>query len=123
MKAKEAKLYDLIMGKITKIREQGEAPKSDILSLDSFICDLCKGVISRAKIIQCPFCGRWVCRMQCWESKEKSCLACSGVIKLCKESMKLGKGVEKVELLPRKGSRKKLAGLKKIIKKVGWKKK
>lgn len=122
MKANESKFYDLITSKITKIREQGEAPKSDVLSLDSFVCDLCKGVVARAKIIQCPFCGRWVCRMQCWENKEKSCLACSSVIKLSRESMRLGKAAERAEPKAVKG-RKKLAELKRIVKRVRWKKK
>ncbi|MDI6707867.1 MAG: hypothetical protein QMD21_01080 [Candidatus Thermoplasmatota archaeon] len=123
MKAREQKLYDFVISKITKIREQGEAPKSDILSLDNFVCDLCKGVIQRAKITQCPFCGRWICRAQCWDSKERGCLACSGVIKLCRESVKPGKAIKTAEPEVRKGKGRKLVKLKGIVKKVRWKKK
>jgi len=82
-------IYAEVMSRITKIREQGEPPKSDLFSFDSFVCDLCKGVIVRSEILQCPFCGRWVCREKCWHQTVMACTSCSSVIKLCKESKKI----------------------------------
>lgn len=125
MKARETKLYNLVISEITKIREQGDPPMSDVLSLDNFVCDLCKGVIPRTKITQCPFCGRWICRAQCWENKERSCLACSGVIKLCKESMRLESAgeLEKVaRKLPMAKKGEKPSHVKKVMRRLRWKK-
>lgn len=119
MRAKESKLYDLIASKITKIREQGEPPKSDVLSLDQFVCDLCKAIVPRSKIIQCAFCGRWVCFAQCWFLQEKACLACSSVIKLCRESRRLERTAVKKETKkrPRKRRIKPELRLPKILRK------
>lgn len=86
--SKEQDLYEIVMRRVTKVREQGEPPKSDLLSLDSFVCDLCKAVIERSGLVQCPFCGRWICRTQCWDMRRKACISCAGVIKLCKEGVK-----------------------------------
>ena len=81
-------IYAEVMRRITKIRGQGEPPKSDLFSFDSF-CDLCKGIAVRSEILQCPFCGRWVCREKCWHQIVMACTSCSSVIKLCKESKKI----------------------------------
>lgn len=77
---------DEVANLIPKVREGGEPPKTDVLSLDSFVCDLCKGIIERAGLVQCGFCGRWICRSNCWSTVYLACLACSGLIKIWKES-------------------------------------
>lgn len=93
--SKSSDLYTIVMKHITKVREQGESPRSDVFSMDSFICDLCKGTISKENIIQCPFCGRWVCRKNCWDEEHRACTPCVGVIKLCKDSINLEQEKEK----------------------------
>ena len=88
MKLKKGEdLYTKVTQHITKVREQGEAPKSDLFSMDAYTCDLCKGTISKEDLIQCAFCGRWVCRKNCWDTNFNACTTCVGVIKLCKESI------------------------------------
>lgn len=32
---------------------------------------------ARSEFIQCPHCRRWVCRINCWNSKKKRCKDCS----------------------------------------------
>jgi hypothetical protein len=80
-------LYTKVTQHITKVREQGESPKSDLFALDAYVCDLCKGTASKEDITQCAFCGRWVCRKNCWNTEHMACTTCVGVIKLCKESV------------------------------------
>ena len=101
-------IYNEVTKHITKIREQGEPPKSDLFSFDSFVCDLCKGIIHRAEIVQCPFCGRWVCREKCWNTSHGACISCSSVIKLIKETKK----IERIGTI-KKGLRKSLLKRKK----------
>jgi hypothetical protein len=84
---KDDDFYTKVMKHITKVREQGEPPRSDVFELDTYICDLCKGSITKENITQCPFCGRWICKKNCWDSEQMACTTCVGVIKLCRESV------------------------------------
>jgi len=84
---KDDDFYTKVMKHISKVREQGEPPRSDVFELDTYICDLCKGSISKENLTQCPFCGRWICRKNCWDSEQMACTTCVGVIKLCRESV------------------------------------
>jgi hypothetical protein len=86
---KDDDYYSMVMKSITKVRDQGDPPRSDVLSLDAYICDLCKGTVNKEKITQCPFCGRWVCKKNCWHTEHLACNPCVGVLKLCKESVEL----------------------------------
>jgi hypothetical protein len=99
-------LYSKVMERITKVRDQGESPRSDVLSMDSYICDLCKGPADKENIIQCAFCGRWVCRNNCWDQKINACNTCVGVIKLCKDSIEIEIKSKKVELETGRGNKK-----------------
>lgn len=81
--------YNKVMKRITKVRDQGEPPRSDVFTLDTYICDLCKGSIPKENITQCPFCGRWVCKKNCWDIDNSACTTCVGVIKLCRESVEI----------------------------------
>jgi len=90
---KEPSFYKLVKKNIEKIREQGEPPRADLSSfesMDKYVCDLCKASISRSSLIQCSFCGRWICRDDCFDREDVSCLNCHGVIKLLRESQKMG---------------------------------
>ncbi len=91
-------LYSIVMKHITKVRDQGESPRSDVFSLDTYICDLCKGSISKENISQCPFCGRWVCKKNCWDNEFKACSSCVGVIKLCRDSITLKNEKERLNI-------------------------
>lgn len=84
---KDDDFYTRVMKHITKVREQGEPPRSDVFELDTYICDLCKGSVVKENLTQCPFCGRWICRKNCWDSDQMACTTCVGVIKLCRESI------------------------------------
>ncbi|MFW6041216.1 MAG: hypothetical protein ACOC85_05215 [Thermoplasmatota archaeon] len=81
--------FDRVMKSIKKVREPGEKPEDDLLSMDKYVCDLCQGVREREEITQCGFCGRWVCKDSCWNTELKACESCSGVIMLAKESSEL----------------------------------
>jgi len=83
---RKRKPLDEVASLIPKVREPGEPPKPDIFSFDSFICDLCKGTVERSGLIQCGFCGRWICKSNCWSNEHLACLTCSGLIKIWKES-------------------------------------
>ncbi len=82
MRSKDA--FDRVMKTVTKIREQGEKPEEDIYSMDKFICDLCQGDFKKKEITQCGFCGRWICKENCWDKDLRACESCSGLIKLAK---------------------------------------
>ena len=84
---KDDDFYNKVLKHITKVREQGDPPRSDVFELDTYICDLCKGSIVKENLTQCPFCGRWVCKKNCWVSEQMACTTCVGVIKLCRESV------------------------------------
>jgi hypothetical protein len=100
--SKGSDLYSIVMKHITKVREQGESPKSDVFSLDTYICDLCMGSISKENIIQCPLCGRWVCRKNCWDIEHRACSSCVGVIILCKDSINLEKEKKQINVKKQK---------------------
>ncbi len=87
--SKDDDFYSRVMRRITKVRDQGEPPRSDVFALDTYVCDLCKGSISKENITQCPFCGRWVCKKNCWDTNHMACTTCIGVIKLCRESIEI----------------------------------
>lgn len=84
-------LYSDITRRITRVRKQGEPPKSDPLSpaLDTYVCDLCRDSVGKSGLIQCPFCGRWICRNKCWNKEEDTCISCASIIKLSRESRKM----------------------------------
>ncbi len=85
---KEA-LYSKVKKNIKPVRKQGDPPEEDLETMDGYICDLCLRPVGRSQIIQCPFCGRWVCRSGCYSDEELSCVSCAGVIKLMRESVVL----------------------------------
>lgn len=82
-------LFTKVKKNITQVRKQGEPPEEDLESMEGYVCDLCKSGIKRSGIIQCPFCGRWICREKCYSSDELSCISCAGVIRLMRESVVL----------------------------------
>ncbi|MDP7264505.1 MAG: hypothetical protein QGH39_02990 [Candidatus Thermoplasmatota archaeon] len=82
----------MVRKNIEKIREQGETPRTDLSafdSMDKYVCDLCRASVDRSGLIQCSFCGRWVCRNDCFDRDDVSCLNCHGVIRLLRESRKM----------------------------------
>ena len=83
-------LFEKVKGTIQPIRRQGDPPEEDIEAMDGYICDLCLARIKRSELIQCPFCGRWVCRSQCYAREDLCCVSCAGVIRLMRESIVLG---------------------------------
>jgi hypothetical protein len=106
---KDVDLYNLVIKQISKVREQGDPPRSDVTSMDSFVCDLCKDSILKTNLTQCGLCGRWICKNNCWENNNMACISCSGIIKLCKESIELGNipsGTKKGEDSTKKSSAK-----------------
>jgi hypothetical protein len=82
-------LYNKVIQQINSVREQGDPPRSDVMAMDSFICDLCKDSISKQNLTQCAFCGRWICRKNCWDNDNMACISCSGIIKLSKDSLEI----------------------------------
>lgn len=89
---KERSFYDLVRKNIDKIRDQGEPPRSDLTTFDSmnrYVCDLCKATVDRSGLIQCPLCGRWVCRDMCHNIDDAACMNCHGVIRLLRESNRM----------------------------------
>lgn len=94
MKFKQEKrppdLFSKVKGTIKPVRKQGDPPEEDIEAMEGYICDLCLVSIQRSEISQCPFCGRWVCRANCYSNEELCCISCAGVIKLMRESVVLG---------------------------------
>ena len=80
-------LFTKVKKNIKQVRKQGDPPEEDLESMDGYKCDLCLVSAKRAEIIQCPFCGRWVCRDKCYTDDELSCVSCAGIIKLMRESV------------------------------------
>ncbi len=74
--------FHKVLKAVARVREPGSKPEEDLESMDRYTCDLCQGIKEREDIIQCGFCGRWVCRKNCWERKFKACESCSGLIML-----------------------------------------
>jgi hypothetical protein len=87
--AKKEPLFNKVQKSIKPVRKQGDPPEEDLENMEGYICDLCLRSIGRSEIIQCPFCGRWVCRMGCYSGEELSCVSCAGVIRLMRESVVL----------------------------------
>jgi len=58
-----------------KIREFGETPY-DKLEGDEYHCEICrkKGDLGY-ELLQCPYCGRWICD-DCWEESDAMCKVC-----------------------------------------------
>ena len=79
-------LFNKVRKNIKQVRRQGDPPEEDLESMDGYKCDLCLVALKRAEIIQCPFCGRWVCRDKCYNDEELSCVSCAGIIRLMRES-------------------------------------
>ena len=67
---------------IKRVKEQGEPPSQSSTSFDLFECDLCKGDVEKSKLTQCPYCGRWICKENCWNKKNLACNSCSSIIKV-----------------------------------------
>jgi hypothetical protein len=67
---------------IKKVKEPGEPPSQSSTAFDIFECDLCKGDVEKSKLTQCPYCGRWICKDNCWNKKILACNSCSSIIKL-----------------------------------------
>ena len=67
---------------IKRVKEQGEPPSQSTTSFELFECDLCKGDVEKSKLSQCPYCGRWICKENCWNKKNLACNSCSSIIKL-----------------------------------------
>ena len=82
-------LFNKVKDSIDVVRKQGDPPEEDLENLENYICDLCKASAGRSEVIQCPFCGRWVCRSRCYNTEELSCVSCAGVIRLMRESVVL----------------------------------
>ncbi len=76
--------FDKVLKNVKKIREPGEGPEESMESMDSYLCDLCKDEKKPSEIIQCGFCGRWVCKEGCWGTSLKACESCSGLILLAR---------------------------------------
>ena len=85
MPREKQSVLDEIRKAIPRIREPGERPQPNFLTSDSYICDLCRGSMKEPELVQCGFCGRWVCKNNCWNTGYYACISCSGIIKLTKE--------------------------------------
>jgi len=83
-------LFSKVRGSIKQVRKQGDPPEEDLENMDGYVCDLCLVSIKRAELSQCPFCGRWICRDNCYSEDELCCRSCAGVIRLMRESVVLG---------------------------------
>jgi len=83
-------LFSKVKDTIRPVRKQGDPPEEDLEKMEGFVCDLCLVSTKRAEISQCPFCGRWVCRDNCYSEEELCCRSCAGVIRLMRESVVLG---------------------------------
>ncbi len=76
--------FDKVMKQISRVREPGQSPEEPIDSLEGFVCDLCKDTKVKKEIIQCGFCGRWVCKEGCWDTEIRACESCTGLILLAR---------------------------------------
>ena len=82
-------LFSKVKDTIRPVRKQGDPREDDLENMDGYVCDLCLISVKRAEISQCPFCGRWVCRDNCYSEEELCCRSCAGVIRLMRESVVL----------------------------------
>ena len=80
--AREKTFFDRVINSIERVRKPGESPQESLHSFDEFEC---KGFIVRRELTQCHYCGRWVCKSDCWNEEILSCTSCASVIKLGKE--------------------------------------
>lgn len=80
--------FQKVLKAVKRVREPGDRPEEEVGAMDRYSCDLCQGIREREEIVQCGFCGRWVCRKNCWEGDFKACDSCSGLIMLAKTSAK-----------------------------------
>lgn len=87
--ARKEPLYNKVLKSIKLVRKQGDPPEEDLETMEGYVCDLCLRSVGRSEIIQCPFCGRWICRSECYSSEELTCVSCAGVIRLMRESVVL----------------------------------
>ena len=92
---KDQSVFESVVSSIPRVRKAGEQPQESLSSFDVFECDLCKGYVGRNELIQCPYCGRWVCREDCWEGQELACMSCASMIRLGRETA--GKAVARRE--------------------------
>jgi len=88
-------LYKKVSKNIKIVRDQGDPPQPSFDMGDSFICDLCKGIIEREGLSQCGLCGRWACRKNCWSSESMICNSCGGIVKLYSQSIELERTAKK----------------------------
>ena len=100
-------LFSKVRDSIEVVRRQGDPPEEDLDNLEAYVCDLCKATAERAEVVQCPFCGRWVCRSRCYNPEELCCISCAGVIKLMRESVVLSDLPEEEPKRPQRKIRKK----------------
>ena len=116
--AREKTYFDRVINSIERVRKPGEPPQESLHSFDEFECDLCKGFMARKEFIQCHYCGRWVCKSDCWNEEHLSCTSCASVIKLGKE-LALSEDLEHQEEEEDEGTE--TDGEKGILKKTGGK--
>jgi len=78
-----------IIKDIQRVRRSGQKPEQTIGDKDlfAFECELCLLKIKEGELTQCPFCGRWVCRRDCFSKDEGACQSCASVIRLKRESI------------------------------------
>ena len=99
----KTEFFKLVKKHISVVRDQGSPPPRDMdhisLEEDHYICDLCKQPLTIAKFTQCGLCGRWICKDECWDQENSTCINCSGVIKLVKKSFLMAGAVEDDNLL------------------------
>ena len=86
---------DQVIKVIKKVKEPGEPPSQSTTSFDLFECDLCKGDVEKSKLTQCPYCGRWICKENCWNKKNLACSSCSSIIELAQRRERPPKTLEK----------------------------
>lgn len=78
-----------VIREIQRVRKSGERPLQTIGEKDLFAyeCELCLLKIREGELTQCPFCGRWVCKKDCYSKEEGSCISCASAIRLKRESI------------------------------------
>lgn len=71
-----------VLKSIKRIRNPGDPPVQSATDFDIYECDLCKGDTKKQQITQCSFCGRWICKENCWHDQHLACTACASIISL-----------------------------------------
>ena len=74
---------------IPRVRRSGQKPDQTIGDIDlfSYECELCLLKVKEGDLTQCPYCGRWICKKDCYSTGEGSCVSCESVIRLKRESI------------------------------------